>query len=182
GSVRPPMNPLRGRPRILNGDQTHDLLTLLAEAPEMYLDEIMDWVALFLDTSISRTALHMLIKDSGLTYKILQRAASERDEEAREAWRKLIRSNFIASMIVTADESSKDERTIFRKRGRAPSGHRAEIDADFVRGDRYSILAAITVDGYLGTRIVPGSVDGDEFFDFIVNDIGSLAACSHFTF
>lgn len=24
-----------------------------------------------------------------------------------------------------------------------------------------------------GTRIVPGSVDGDEFFDFIVNDIVS---------
>ncbi|KAJ7757280.1 hypothetical protein DFH07DRAFT_719573, partial [Mycena maculata] len=56
-------------------------------------------------------------------------------------------------------ESSKDERTIFRKRGRAPSGHRAEIEADFVRGDRYSILAAITVDGYIGTRIVQGSVD-----------------------
>ncbi|KAJ7669988.1 hypothetical protein DFH06DRAFT_1372555, partial [Mycena polygramma] len=39
GSVIPPPNPVRGRPRILNGDQTHDLLTLLAEAPEMFLDE-----------------------------------------------------------------------------------------------------------------------------------------------
>jgi hypothetical protein len=25
----------------------------------MYLDEIMDWVALYLDAAISRTALHM---------------------------------------------------------------------------------------------------------------------------
>jgi hypothetical protein len=115
----------------------------------------------------------MLINDAGLTYKILRRAASERDEEAREQWRELIRTTFVASMIVTADESSKDERTIFRKRGCAPSGHRAEIDADFVRGLRYSILAAITIDGYIGTRIVAGSVDGDEFFDFIVNDIVS---------
>ncbi|KAJ7732291.1 hypothetical protein B0H16DRAFT_1224848, partial [Mycena metata] len=56
-------------------------------------------------------------------------------------------------------ESSKDERTIFRKRGRAPSGQRAEIDANFVRGERYSILAAITIQGYIGTRIVSGSVD-----------------------
>ncbi|KAJ7871628.1 hypothetical protein B0H14DRAFT_2259519, partial [Mycena olivaceomarginata] len=123
GGVMPPANPFRGRPRILNADQTHDLLTLLAEAPEMYLDEIMDWVALYLDAAISRTALHMLINDAGLTYKILRRAASERDEEAREQWRQLIRTNFVASMIVTADKSSKDERTIFRKRGRAPSGH-----------------------------------------------------------
>ncbi|KAJ7223547.1 hypothetical protein GGX14DRAFT_352004, partial [Mycena pura] len=46
-SVIPPVNPLQGRPQILNPDQTHDLLTLLAEAPEMYLDEIMDWVALY---------------------------------------------------------------------------------------------------------------------------------------
>ncbi|KAF8219813.1 hypothetical protein L208DRAFT_1156057, partial [Tricholoma matsutake] len=41
----------------------------------------------------------------------------------------------------------------------------------FVCGDCYSILAAMSVEGYVGTHIVPGSVDGDEFFDFIVNDI-----------
>ncbi|KAJ7742113.1 hypothetical protein DFH07DRAFT_750604 [Mycena maculata] len=96
GSVIPPANPLRWRPRILNADQTHDLLTLLAEAPEMFLDEIMDWVALYQDTAISRTALHTLIHDAGLTYKILRRAVSERDEEAREQWRQLIRNHFVA--------------------------------------------------------------------------------------
>ncbi|KAF8187423.1 hypothetical protein BJ912DRAFT_816314, partial [Pholiota molesta] len=42
GSITPPANPSRGRPRILNADQTHDLFTLLEEAPEMYLDEIQD--------------------------------------------------------------------------------------------------------------------------------------------
>jgi hypothetical protein len=50
-------------------------------------------------------------------------------------------------------------------------GNQATIDADFVRGERFSIVAAITVDGYIGTRVVPGSVDGDEFFDFIVEDV-----------
>ncbi|KAJ7505976.1 hypothetical protein B0H11DRAFT_1687596, partial [Mycena galericulata] len=121
-SVRPPYNPLQGRPRILNPDQTHDLLTMLAEAPEMYLDEIQDWIAVTHDTGLSRTAIHTLINDSGLTYKILRRAASERDEDARQEFMQMVRSTFIASMIVTADESSKDERTIFRKRGRAPRG------------------------------------------------------------
>ncbi|KAJ7134933.1 hypothetical protein C8R43DRAFT_857139, partial [Mycena crocata] len=122
GSVRPPPSPLRGRPRILNPDQTHDLLTLLAEAPEMYLDEIADWVAITHDTGISITAIHTLIHDAGLTYKILRRAASERDEVARAEFKQLIQTSFISSMIVTADESSKDERTIFRKRGRGPRG------------------------------------------------------------
>lgn len=66
------------------------------------------------------------------------------------------------------DESRKDGRTIFRKRGRAPRGQRAEISVDFVRGDRYSIIAALTVNGYIDTRVVPGSKDSKEFFDFIV--------------
>ncbi|KAJ7798720.1 hypothetical protein B0H13DRAFT_2504465, partial [Mycena leptocephala] len=132
GTTAPPHNPLQGRPRILNPDQTHDLLTLLDEAPEMFLDEIMDWVAVTLDSAISRTALHMLIKDAGLTYKLLRRAASERDDVARAEFKKLIQTSFISSMI------------------------------------RYSILAAITIEGYIGVRIVPGSVDGDEFFEFIL--------------
>ncbi|KAJ6477123.1 hypothetical protein C8R47DRAFT_1187045 [Mycena vitilis] len=120
-SVTPPHNPLQGRPRILNPDQTHDLLNLLAEAPEMYLDEITDWVAVTHDTGISCTAIHTLIHDSGLTYKVLRRAATERDDVARAEWKLLIQTAFVSSMIVTADESSKDERTIFRKRGRSPT-------------------------------------------------------------
>ncbi|KAJ7817525.1 hypothetical protein B0H13DRAFT_1532645, partial [Mycena leptocephala] len=123
GSVRPPPNPVQGRPRILNADQTHDLFTLLAEAPEMYLDEITDWIAVTHDEGISRTAIHTLIWDTGLSYKLLRRAAAERDDVARAEWKQFIQTSFISSMIVTADESSKDERTIFRKRGRAPRGH-----------------------------------------------------------
>ncbi|KAF8810534.1 hypothetical protein BYT27DRAFT_7024247, partial [Phlegmacium glaucopus] len=38
-------------------------------------------------------------------------------------------------------------------------------------GDRYSLLAALSVTGLVGTRVVQGSVDGDEFFDFIVEEI-----------
>jgi len=123
GSVIPPRNPLCGRPHTLNADQTHDLFTLLNDAPEMYLDEIQEWVAITQDLSISKTALHVLIRDAGVTYKVLRKAASERDEEARERFRDFARNHLVASMIITVDESSKDDRTIFRRRGRAPSGH-----------------------------------------------------------
>jgi len=102
---------------------------------------------------------------------VQRRAARERDEAAREEWREFVRTNFVASMVVTVDESSKDDRTIFRRRGRAPRGVRAEIEANFVRGERWSIEAALGVEGYVAVRAVPGSVDGDEFFDFIVNDV-----------
>jgi hypothetical protein len=144
---------------------------MLDQAPEMFLDEIQDWVALHHDTAISRSALHYIIQDAGLTFKMLHKAASERDEVAREEFRTYIRKHLVAEQVITADESSKDDRTIFRRFGRAPKGHRASIDADFVHGDRYSIVAAIGVDGYVATQVVCGSVDGDEFFEFFVEDV-----------
>ena len=82
-SVIPPKNSLQGRPRILNGNQTHDLITLLEEAPEMYLDEIQDWVAISHDLSISKSTLDLMIRDLGISYKLFSKAAAERDEVAR---------------------------------------------------------------------------------------------------
>ena len=33
------------------------------------------------------------------------------------------------------------------------------------------MVAALSLDGYEGVRVVPGSVDGEEFLDFIINDV-----------
>ena len=82
-----------------------------------------------------------------------------------------MRMHHIARQLVMVDETSKDDRTIYRHYGRAPAGHHATIHANFVRGDRYSMVAALSMDGYEALSVVPGSVDGEAFFDFIVNDL-----------
>ena len=171
GSVIPPPNPMQSRPRLLNADMTHDLYTLLEEAPEMYLSEIQDWMALTHEVNISRPTLHENIRDAGLSYKLLRRAAGERDEDYRQEWRQGVNDHYIASQMVFVDETSKDDRTIYRHYGRAVTGRRATINANFVRGDRFSMVAALSLDGYEAVRVVPGSVDGEEFLDFIVNDV-----------
>ena len=33
------------------------------------------------------------------------------------------------------------------------------------------MTAALSLDGYEAVRVVPGSVDGEEFLDYIVNDV-----------
>ena len=81
-SVIPPHNPIQGYPRILNADMTHDLVTLIEEASEAFLDEIQDWLALVHDVGISQLVLHENIWDYGLTYKMLWKAAAKRDDEA----------------------------------------------------------------------------------------------------
>jgi hypothetical protein len=152
---------------------THDLITLNAEAPDMFLDEIQDWLAIVQDVPISKSALHENIHDCGITYKKLRKAAAEQNPEEQAAWKMQMQTNWVASQCIMIDESSKDDRTIFRRYGRALTGHRAVIPANFVRGDRYSIVAALGIEGYIAMRIVPGSVDGDEVFDFIVNEVVS---------
>jgi hypothetical protein len=84
----------------------------------------------------------------------------------------------IASQLVMVDETSKDDHTIYQHYGRAPAGHRAMIHANFVRGEQYSLVAALLLNGYEALSVVVGSVDGDSFFDFIVNDV--VCSASHF--
>lgn len=81
GSTLPPLTYTAGHPRILNSEQVLSICEQLDRAPEMYLDEIQDWVALTMQTSISKSALSELIKDAGYSFKMLHKAASKQDEE-----------------------------------------------------------------------------------------------------
>jgi transposase len=59
---------------ILNAEQRNELFNLLHQAPEMFLDELQDWVALHYDAAITLSALHYIIQDAGLTFKMLHKA------------------------------------------------------------------------------------------------------------
>jgi hypothetical protein len=115
------------------------------------------------------------LKSAGLTRKVLHIIASERDKVQRQAFLHSVQHDFsgTADEFVTVDESSKNDHTYNRRYGRAPCGQDAEIMAPFIRGQRYSLMAAMSKQGYLATHVVPGSVDSFGFFDFIVEDVVS---------
>lgn len=171
GSVIPPHDPQQGRPRFLTAEATRDVMDLVNESPEMLLEEIRQWIAVVHDLPMSRTALHENLSDLGITYKRLRKVAAERDEEVRQEWINHAKAHWVGSQLVFVDETSKDDRTIYRHYGRSASGSQASIQANFVRGTRYSIVAALGLEGYIGARVVEGSIDGEEFFDFIAEDI-----------
>ncbi|KIO13705.1 hypothetical protein M404DRAFT_110339, partial [Pisolithus tinctorius Marx 270] len=105
--------------------------------------------------------------------KILHKIAAERDEERCGDFREQIIANFQGDgrEFVFVDETSKDERTWARHYGCAMSGARAPLSDVFVRGDRYSLVAAMTVDGYIAAEVVEGSYDRDLFCDFITQQL-----------
>ena len=170
-----PLNPLQGRQHSLNSIHIYSLIAVIQASPAMYLDELQDWLALEHNVLISKTVLHNNIRAAGLTYRLLRQRAAERDELAREQWREDVQVNFVATQMVWTDKSSKDDRMIYWHYGRAATGERAVIDMQFVHGQCYSILPAMTIDSYIATCIISGSVEGEEFLDFILEDV----VCGH---
>jgi hypothetical protein len=58
------------------------------------------------------------------------------------------------------------------------SGEHAELVDVFVQGDRYSLVAAMTVDGYIAAHAIPGSFDAMTFYDFIAEEVVHLCSLS----
>ena len=54
-----------------------------------------------------------------------------------------------------------------RHYGRAPAGCQATLSDVFVQGKHYSLVAGISIDGYVVADVVKGLFDGDLFYDFI---------------
>ena len=172
--IRPPSG-LAGRPRLL----IRAVLTAVKEVynneADIYLDELLWWLAIHHDIAISRSALQRNLEDAGLSRKLLHKIAREREEEARREYMDVIQDHSAGrgEEFVFVDETSKNDHDTARRYGRALRGQRADFVDNFVRGDRYSLVAAITIEGYLATRVVPGSFDAPEFQDFIVEQIVS---------
>jgi transposase len=173
GSVTPPPPPIRGRPRIIGIAAMTAIKDIYARNCDVYLDELCWHLAIFHDIAISKSALQATLVRAGLTRKILHKIASERDEMRRAEFLHSIRTNFSGTgdEFVFIDESSKNEHTLSRLYGRAPMGQDATVEAPFIRGQRYSLVAAMSKSGYLTAQVIPGSLDAFAFFDFIVEDV-----------
>jgi transposase len=174
GSVICPGFALKGRARIITRAVLTAVHTLYASESDLYLDELTLWLAIEHDIIISASALYQTLKSAGLTRKILHKIALERDEELREQWREMLGSAAFlpdGSQFVCLDETSKNELTYARKYGWAYSGERAELKDVFICGDRYSLVAVLTVDGYIATHVVPGSLDSMDFLEFVQEQV-----------
>ncbi|KIK49950.1 hypothetical protein GYMLUDRAFT_115850, partial [Collybiopsis luxurians FD-317 M1] len=51
--------------------------------------------------------------------------------------------------------------------GQAPPGETPEMTTGYSCGDHWSILPALSLDGYIALRVVQDSVDSTELYDFV---------------
>ena len=80
-------------------------------------------------------------------------------------------SQYEAEEIGFIDETSKDERTAFRRNGRSAKGECAAKKGVFVRGHRLSAVGLLTMDGMVACNIIEGSFNTAKFLDFLEHDV-----------
>lgn len=71
------------------------------------------------------------------------------------------------------DETGKDDRTPSRNYGYSLVGKRAMLKTIYVRGKRFTVEAALGIQGILAYRIQENAMNSTDFYEFIINDLVS---------
>jgi transposase len=170
GEVAKRPSALRGRPRLLHTDDLRYLLTLIAARPDWFLDELLNLLKTNRFISVHYSTIYNALVRAGVSLKKLRIIAQERSEP--------LRADFIRRMAMYTpdqlgflDETSKNERTLHRRRGRARRNARAAMKGKFVRGRRLSATGVMTIDGVIACDVVVGSMTRVRLLQFLEGEV-----------
>jgi transposase len=157
---------VRGRPRALHAAALQSIVDFLEDFPTAYHDEICDMLEDEHEIRVSRATIGRYLDDLKITHKRVSPVNIRRDLD--------LVAHFLARMmeytpdqIVALDESAANERTGDRKYGWAPRGQACRVRESYRRTTRWSILPALTVEGWLDWETFHGSFDEERFFEFV---------------
>lgn len=162
-----------GRPRALHFDDVYYLLRLIQQRPDWFLDELLGLLKTNRFISVHYVTVYRALVAARVSLKKLKKIASERKEESRNEYISHM-ARYSPEELGFLDETSKNEKTAARSRGRAKKGCRAVMRQRFVRGHRLSATALLTVDGIAVTKVVEGSMTRDLYLEFLEHEVVSL--------
>ncbi|EXX72206.1 hypothetical protein RirG_071490 [Rhizophagus irregularis DAOM 197198w] len=73
--------------------------------------------------------------------------------------------------LIFLDESAKDDRTISRRYGYSEINTRAIKKVVFIRGKRYTLLPALSLDGIIAVDIMEGGCTKEKFKEFVISQV-----------
>ena len=125
------------------------------------------------------STISRLLRKNKWSRKELRRISLNRSNELRQRYREEM-SQFAADDLIFLDESIFNEKTGWRYQGYAPIGDEARYHADVRRGATWSIVAAMTVNGWLScTGIKQGYYNKEQFLDWLKNDLLATLRCEY---
>lgn len=144
---------------------------MVKDKVDWYLDELVYEMEQRIGKLVSVPTLWRSLRFCGITRKKVQKAAKERSEILRGVYLYNIGMNYTAEQLIFIDESAKDERTLTRLYGYSPINTRAKKSVVFIRGKRYTILPALSLEGFIAVDIMEGSCDKDRFQTFVLTQL-----------
>jgi len=102
--------------------------------------------------------------------KAVKARAAERSRELRTLWIGR-QADWSEDQLVFLDESACNERTGDRKFGWSPIGIECGVSRPAKKSQRWSILPALSVDGYLSYLIYQGSITAETFELFVEQQV-----------
>lgn len=118
------------------------------------------------DIEISLATVYRELRRVRWSRKVVQARAAERNESLREAWRSM-QLQFSTDQLIFLDESGANERTGDRKFGWSLQGFRCGVSRPVKRSERWSILPALTINGYLSWVVFQGAITAAIFEYFL---------------
>src|SRR5271170_2577729 len=146
---------------------------LLEQDPCLYLDELQEKLREYRGIEVSLATVHRSLHRLAITRKCVIKEANERDDLLRAIWEGEMAQYRDPEVFVFLDESAVDNKTSQHFSGWSHRGVPCTRRATFVRGTRYSILPALSLDGIIALDIFAGSVNRDRFLSFLREQVVS---------
>lgn len=115
---------------------------------------------------VSIITVYRSLKAARWSRKIATKAARERSEPLRAVFRARLQG-WRADQVVAVDESAAHERTSDRKYGWSPINTPCEAAYSFKHSERWSLLPAMTIDGYITHMVFQGAITSEIFERFL---------------
>ena len=124
----------------------------------------------FDELEVPLSSIRRLLTERRWSRKSVQARAQERSEPLRAKWQG-IAVIYDEDQLVFLDKSASNERTGDRRQGWSPIGVECRISRPLKRSERWSILLALTIDGYIEWVIIQGSITADLYLEFVVERV-----------
>jgi len=134
------------------------------------LDELQDKLRTVRDIEVSIATISRTLNHITITHKSISKETAERNEHLHATWQ-IAMAQYDPQQLVFVDEAGVDDQTNLRRYGWAPLGQACVRCTSFLRGRKYSILPALSVDGIVALDIFEGSVNREHFLTFLRNHL-----------
>jgi transposase len=155
-----------GRRSSITPTMRKALRYILTERPDMYRDELIDFINKNFGKRVSERAIGQSLRSMGWSRTTIRCIAQQRDDDLRDFYLHTI-SNFESYHFVFVNESGCDRKAGYCRWGWSPKGTSPVQITRFGRGKRWHILPAYAQDGIVLRRVYQGLTNSSLFEDFI---------------